>query len=171
MATKHHNPTNPQPNPITIDPSAQGHQIRLALVVESALNIFFSLYILLYPSHALYHLSYSPRYVNPLSSSLLHILAIMVWTITVPLLLAIPNTRQGIESRVPAYLTLGTSEVFLLGMLGWLGFVKGEGETGVSDRAVAILASNITGALAWRVFVLWVKPEWVGRYKDEGKIE
>lgn len=87
-------------------------------------------------------------------------------SIAVPLLLAVPNTRQGIELRGPVYIFLSATEVCLISGLAYIALSRSEKETGTRDQALWGLVGNLIPPLAFRLFVLGVKPHWIGRYRD-----
>jgi hypothetical protein len=89
-----------------------------------------------------------------------------IYGITVPMLRSIPNTRRGIEMRIPTYLFLGAPEIFFPILFVYLALFADEKETGISSKALLVMASNLIPPLAWRVYVLNKRPEWVGRYRD-----
>ncbi|KAF2120864.1 hypothetical protein BDV96DRAFT_279089 [Lophiotrema nucula] len=161
----------PHPNKvhgITIDPQAPGTNFRIALAVESALNIGFAAYILIDPTTALKFLAADTSLINPLAKSVISLMGISTFIITVPMLISIQNTRRGIESRVPTYYLLGAGELLFIALFTYLG-IKGEKETGISSKALVSATGNLLPPLAWRVFVLGFKPLWVGRYVDGEK--
>jgi len=72
-----------------------------------------------------------------------------------------------VESRVTVYWTLGVPEICLVGVFLWqLG--KGE-EGGLSRMALWVSVGQLSTLCAWRAFVLFRRPEWMGRYRDMGK--
>ena len=155
---------------ITIDPSAPGTIIRHALAIESLLNILFAAYIFYTPASFLSFLASSTNPltspITPLTETFALLFGIMILTITIPMLLAIPNTRRGFELRVPVYTYLGSSEVMLVALFTYLYVVVGENGSGMSDKSLLFAASNLALPMGFRAYVLWVKPQWIGRYHD-----
>jgi hypothetical protein len=92
--------------------------------------------------------------------------------LTSALLIGATNTRNGIESRRPTYVLLGLGEVCLLPMLA-LEAAKGNGrDAAISVKVAVISIGMLAPPLMWRLFVLFVKPEFLGRYteaKGDGK--
>lgn len=156
---------------ITVDPSAPGNAIRIALFVESIFNFTFSTYTFLAPHHALSMLSSSPTLITTLTITLLQFMGVIGYAMTLLMVLAIPNTRRGIELRVPTYLFLGTAEVLLITLFAYLGLVEGVETTGIEGKTWVNLTANLVPPLLWRVSVLYLKPEWLGRYTDVAKKE
>lgn len=153
---------------ISLDPTHPGTPIRIAFVAEAILNVLAAIFMFLSPSTVLGYLatSSSPTLVTPLSATVIQIIAGIFMSIAVPLLLAVPNTRQGIESRGLVYIFLAATEVCLVGGLAYIALFRSEKETGVRVQALWGLVSNLIPPLAFRLFVLGVKPHWMGRYRD-----
>ncbi|KAF2189765.1 hypothetical protein K469DRAFT_701021 [Zopfia rhizophila CBS 207.26] len=168
MSTTYVHPQIPPPA-VSIDPNAPGTIIRIALAIEALLNITFGTYILLAPTSFLELLVSYPTSINPLSATLVQFLAAIIFANTIPLLLAIPNTRRGIEMRVPTYYVLGFSEVGLITLFAYLALAKDEEDVGLTAKALVNLAGNLVSPLVWRIFVLSKKPEWFGRYRNDVK--
>jgi len=81
------------------------------------------------------------------------------------LLLAVPNTKNGIESRPIIYSTMLSTEVALLPLLAWQAMT---GST-LSPNALANVAGGLIGPILWRIWVLKYRPELMGRYTEEKK--
>ena len=82
-----------------------------------------------------------------------------------PLLLAVPNTKSGIESRPVVYSTMLSMEVALLLLIAWQAIA---GDT-LSPKALASVAGSLTGPILWRIWVLKYEPEIMGRYTEDKK--
>ena len=89
------------------------------------------------------------------------------------MLFAVPGTGRGIEMRAPMYYYIGAIEVFLIGFLGYVAFGNREEEMGLSSTASATSMGVLVAPLGLRMYALWAKPQWFGRYKDghSGKLE
>ncbi|KAF2800860.1 hypothetical protein K505DRAFT_227735 [Melanomma pulvis-pyrius CBS 109.77] len=166
MATKYPHPT--APHRLTLDPNSRGTIIRYALGIESVLNLIFGALLFLYPTSVLEFLVSDHSLITPLSTSIVQIIAALIFALSIPMAFAVPNTRRGIEMRAPMYYYMGGAEVFLTGLFAYFAFVKSEGETGLSADALVTLMVNLAPPLAFRAFVLWVKPGWIGKYADGG---
>lgn len=135
--------------------------LRTALFLESLLNILIGALLALAPTPTLSLLISPKTPTTPLTALLIQLLGVTSIALAVPLALAYPDTRQGRTLRVPAYVLLGTMEVGWIAVL--VGSVVGEGEeTGLSVRGVWVGVGWLAGLLAWRVYVVLLRPEWVG---------
>ncbi|KAF2654370.1 hypothetical protein K491DRAFT_693899 [Lophiostoma macrostomum CBS 122681] len=170
MTTAYPHPNNPTHT--LLDPTASGTVLQYALAIESTLNLIFATYILLLPTSFLSFLTPSTSTpITPLSTTLAQLFALMIYTLTIPMLLAIPNTRRGIELRAPVYTYLGLSEVMLIGLFVYLGLGVGAEASGISGKAVVAVVGNLVPPCLFRWYVLGVRPEWMGRYRDVGKLD
>ena len=168
--------TNPRPykspshSPkLEIDPTAPGTTIRRAFLAEAVLNLF-TLPLLISPARVLALLADDPRSITPLACTLGRCFAAMVvGALTPALLLGLPNTRQGIESRRNVYYLLGAGEVALIPLLLWEGL---RGESGTLTTKVCFGAvGNLLPPLLWRAYCLFWKPEVFGRYREVAEKE
>ena len=75
--------------------------------------------------------------------------------------------------RAPMYYYLVGIEVFLIVFWGYVAFGSRETETGLSSNASVTLIVILVAPLGFRMYALWAKPQWFGRYKDghSGKSE
>lgn len=159
----------PDANPYIIpDPAANGATIRKAFVLEAIANLF-SLPIITNTRSVLSTiLAHPSRDINPASILLARMLGgIVVGGLTSALLVGATNTRNGIESRRPVYLLLGLGEVALIPLL-ILDLLEGSGEgAALSQKAAAASVAFLVPPLLWRAYVLFVRPDMFGRYKEE----
>jgi hypothetical protein len=155
--------------------------VRSAFAIEAAANLFGAFMMFTYPSEILHLCSPSstliPALSHPATSSpspqartLLTWLGAMVVGLTPQLILALPETPRAIASREMVYVTLLAGEAVLVAVMGWQGLVKGENETGVSGKALAICIANLAPLMAWRVYILGWKRSWFGESGVEVKI-
>jgi hypothetical protein len=161
--------TNP---PIIPDPAHTGSVIRKAFVLEALANLF-TIPLITNTRFVLSFLLLHPSHINPTSILFARLFGgIIVGGLTSALLVGATNTRNGIESRRPTYLLLGMGEVCLLPMLV-LEAAKGNGaDAAISVKAAVVSMGMLAPPLMWRLFVLFVKPELLGRYtetKGDGK--
>jgi hypothetical protein len=168
--------TYPHPTAIphrNLDPSSPGTIIQYTLAVESILHIGFGALLILSPLSALNFLAISPKFITSLSVSLVQIIGGLATCISIPMLFAVPNTRSGIAVRAPMYCYLVGIEVFLIVFLGYVAIGSREKETGLSSNASVTLIGILVAPLGFRMYALWAKPQWFGRYKDghSGKSE
>ncbi|TKA78062.1 hypothetical protein B0A49_03518 [Cryomyces minteri] len=153
--------------PVEIDPSAPGTVIRYALAIEAAANIFGGTAMVFFPSQVLSLMVTKTSFINPTTESLVQWLGALVYGLTVPVLLAIPNTRRGIESRQTVYYTLLGGEGTLIPTFLWH-MTRNSGFTYKSLVASAVVLAATCG---WRLLALFKRPDWLGRYRDIKKEE
>jgi hypothetical protein len=164
---------SPATNPnITPDPAHTGSVIRKAFVLEAIANLF-TIPLITNTRFVLSFLLLHPSHINPSSILFARLFGgIIVGGLTSALLIGATNTRNGIESRRPTYVLLGLGEVCLLPILA-LEAAKGNGRDAAISVKVAVLSIGMLAPpLMWRLFVLFVKPEFLGRYtetKGDGK--
>ncbi|EXK24733.1 hypothetical protein FOMG_18560 [Fusarium oxysporum f. sp. melonis 26406] len=152
---------------VEIDPSAPGTIVRILLAAESAFNIFSAIPMIFHAEEALgrMYLSDDPAAVLH-AAPVMQLLGISLAAMTVPIVLAIPNKAGAVEKRRTTYQMLASFEALALPVLFWQARISGE----ASSR---LYPSKLTGsfglamgvALGFRVFVLLMKPEWMGKYR------
>jgi hypothetical protein len=164
------NSKSPAANPnIVPDPSQDGSTIRKAFVAEALANLF-TVPLITNTRWVLSFLLLHPAHINPSSILFARLFGgIVVGGLTTALLAGATNTRNGIESRRPTYLLLGIGEACLLPILA-IEAAKG----GASDAALSVgVAVGCMGMLAppllWRLYVLLVRPDLLGRYSETRK--
>ena len=148
--------------------------MRYAMALEAGLNVFGATLMLLYPSQLLSYMvaTKPPVAITGASATLVQWLGALTCGLAVPLLCAIPNTRGAIESRRVVYYTLGAGEGFLVPLLLWQAAFSGSSsgiDGGLTPKALTVCAAVLFPTLVWRGVVLFVKPEWLGRYRDANK--
>ncbi|MCJ1392961.1 hypothetical protein MMC18_005833 [Xylographa bjoerkii] len=151
--------------PVQIDPSAPGTTIRWALIIEAGTSLLTSTFMLLKPFTLLQFISASSSPPDPLAASMLQWLGGLTLALATPLLLAVTNTKSGIESRPIVYSTMLSMEVALLPLLAWQAMT---GST-LSPKALANVAGGLMGPILWRLWVLGYRPELMGRYSENKK--
>ena len=150
-----------------LDPSHPGTVIRYAFAIEAIANIIGGTCMLLYPASLLSLAVANPVLdVNRTSTALLQWLGCLVFGLTPQLVLGLANTRSAIESRPMVYLTLLAGEGFLIPMFFWQ--AVSAGSSGITPRALMVCTSTLVGPVLWRLWVLLVRPEWLGRWMKEG---
>ncbi|KAF9634324.1 putative amidohydrolase family protein [Lasiodiplodia theobromae] len=169
--------SRPRPTALEIDPSSPGTIVRAAMLLESCFNIFLAHGMFFHPHDTSVQLFFdgattaaSPSVADAALVSLL-MQWIGTWTVatTVPLLLALPNRPGAIEKRVTAYAALGTMEALFVPFLVYHARAEGGGAAGLSwEKVFGGLVVPMVGALAFRLWVLFVKPGWMGRYRVVG---
>lgn len=154
---------------VALDPSAPGTIMRYALATEATSNVLGAIPMIFLPRTLLLFVSPSqePSY---LAISLTQWLGALVLGLTAPLVLAYPNTRRGLETRPTVYWTLGVGEAAATGVMLWQYLSKGEG-SGMKEGFLVGATAVLSSLVVWRMWVLMVKPEWMGRYDDSRKGE
>ncbi|KAG9689473.1 hypothetical protein KCU95_g8009, partial [Aureobasidium melanogenum] len=150
---------------IEVDPSAPGSVMRFALGFETVANVVGGTWMVFFPQSFLGMLVNSPSDMTPTAVTWTQVTGALVYALAAPLVLAFPNSRRGIESRAPAYYTLGAGEVGVTAVTLYKAFADG-GDSGWTKNALLGASSALLPALAWRLYVLFGKPEWIGRYRE-----
>lgn len=170
MSTK--SPKHIQPTlsstPIIPDPAAPGTIMRYALGIEAAINLLGCAGMLFFPSRFLELLASKPSEITATATTVTQWLGALGYILTVPMLLAIPNTRRGIESRTTVYYSLAAGELALIPLLLYQALVKREA-SGMSRKGLLMGMGSMVPHLPWRFWVLFRRPEWIGRYREERK--
>ncbi|PNS14774.1 hypothetical protein CAC42_2003 [Sphaceloma murrayae] len=138
---------------------------RTALLVESLGNILGGLGLLFTPSLQLSFILRSSSSITPLSTSLAQMLGCVTLALAVPLLVAYPDTPNGVANRWGAYATLGLGEALLVPtLIGW--WAKGGGP--FSDVFLLGGAGVLGVIFGGRMFVLGVRPDMMAAEKGKG---
>jgi hypothetical protein len=154
--------------PIEVDPQAPGTVMRVALGIESLLNIPFGGMALFYPATFLKLLVSDPASITPAAEMCSRFYGVTVFGITAPMILGVFNNRAAIESRPYSYLMLAGMEFGMFATAAWV--IKGPGAaSGFAPGAMRELYKQIGPAFLWRLFVFFVKPQWFGRYREVNK--
>lgn len=159
----------PPVSKITVDPAFPGTSLKRLFLLEGTLNLCGAVPMLFYPGTALSYLS-SSLTPNPTAENLIQLLGALTVGITPQLFLALPDSKQAIESRRTVYITLGAGEVMMVPLLLWMAWKGENGGMGLSPKSCLMAALNLATPLAWRAYVLYIRPEMLGRYR-ESKVE
>jgi len=154
--------------PIEVDPSAPGTVMRVALGVESLLNVPFAGMALFTPAAFLKLLASDPSSITPLAEMCSRYYGVTVVGLTAPMILGVFNNRAAIESRPYSYLMLASAEAGMLSTALWVIFGPGN-SSGFATEAMWSMLKQIGPAFLWRLFVFFRKPEWFGRYREVKK--
>ena len=162
---------SPDANPRVIpDPAYSGSTIRKAFVVEAVANLF-TIPLITNTHFTLSMLLNNPAQINPSSILFARLFGgLIVGGLTSALLAGSANTRNGIESRRPVYLLLGLGEAFLIPLLVLELTKNGGPGAALSKKVAAASIVCLVPPLLWRLFVLFIRPDLLGRYTEEGKI-
>jgi len=140
--------------------------IRTAFLVEAIFNVIGATAMLLYPSWLLNLVTptsiLGTSSVDPTAVTLLQWLATLVIGLTPQLLLTLPNTPRTIACRPMVYITLLSGEACLVLVILWQALTKGEAESGMTMKALMICAGQLALLVPWRLYVLFVRPNWFG---------
>lgn len=161
---------SPTTNPTIVpDPDKPGSIIRKAFLLEALANLF-TLPLLTHTHWTLSLFTLHPSQITPPTILFARLFGgIVVFGLTSALLVGATNTRNGIESRRPTYLLLGMGEAGLIPIL-LLEAGKGGGkDASLSVRSAWVASGVLAGTLVWRCWVVFGKPEWLGRYMEEGE--
>ncbi|MCJ1398924.1 hypothetical protein MMC11_002125 [Xylographa trunciseda] len=151
--------------PVSLDPSAPGTIIRAALLIEALGNILGAIPMIFLARPLLSLITSSTP--SPLAVSLTQWLGGLTCGLAAPLLLAYPNTKRAMESRTTVYWTLGAGEGALVPLLLWQYMSEGRG-SGLPGGFLLGAAGVLAATAVWRLWVMQVRPEWMGRYREEG---
>ena len=151
--------------PIQPSPSHNGSVIRKAFLAEATANLF-TIPLITHTRWTLGLLLKHPSQINPTSILFARLFGgIIVGGLTSALLAGYSNTRNGIESRRIVYLLLGMGEALLIPMLV-LEALKDGKDAALSVKVAVGSIACLLPPLIWRLYVLGVKPELLGRYTE-----
>lgn len=159
---------SPASNPRIIpDPNQDGSTIRKAFFLEAMANLF-TIPLITNTRFVLSFLLLHPSDINPTSVLFARLFGgIIVGGLTSALLAGATNTRNGIESRRPTYLLLGLGEALLIPILA-IEAAKGGKDAALSTKAAVLSIGLLAPPLLWRLYVLFIRPDLLGRYRDVG---
>ncbi|KAJ9652370.1 hypothetical protein H2198_008374 [Neophaeococcomyces mojaviensis] len=151
---------------IELDPQNDGSIVRKAFLIESILNLT-SIPLITNTHIVLSYVLDNPAYINPASILFARLFGgIIVGGLTSALWAGLPNTKTGIESRKVVYLMLGMGEVLLIPILAVEATKGGSKDAALSVRACVATIACLLPPLLWRAFVLFVRPEMMGKYRE-----
>jgi hypothetical protein len=162
--------THKSPNTnVTIELDAQhdGSTIRKAFLFESILNLF-SIPLLSNTRTVLSYVLRNPAHINATSILFARLFGgIIVGGLTSALWAGLPNTKTGIESRKVVYITLGMGEVLLIPIIALEAMRGSSGkDTALTVRGCVATIVCLLLPLLWRAYVLFVRPDMMGRYRE-----
>ncbi|KAH6860715.1 hypothetical protein BKA58DRAFT_443495 [Alternaria rosae] len=163
------NTKSPATNPTIIpDPSANGSTIRKAFLLEAFANLF-TIPLITNTRWTLSLLLNNPSSdINPTSILFARLFGgLVVAGLTSALLAGATNTRNGVESRRPTYMLLGLGEALLIPMIVLDLFEGGGPGAALSKKVAAASVACLVPPLLWRLYVLFVRPDLLGRYTEE----
>ncbi|KAK5000350.1 hypothetical protein LTR66_000768 [Elasticomyces elasticus] len=144
-----------------------GHPyFRAALLFEACANLFGATIFTLAPRYTLSLLATSSVQITPLAVTLSQWLGGLTLALATPLVLAYPNTPEGIASRPTVYWTLGAGELCVVAIMGWQYMSN---TSGMTARALAMSMGVLGGTLLGRLWVLIARPDLMGRVEGMKK--
>lgn len=162
------NTKSPAANPnITPDPAQDGSTIRKAFVLEAVANLF-TVPLITNTHFTLSLLLNNPsRDITPASVLFARLFGgLIVGGLTSALFAGATNTRNGIESRRPTYLLLGLGEAVLIPILA-LELIQGAPGSALNRTVAGVSIGFLVPPLLWRMYVLFIRPDLLGRYVEE----
>ena len=144
---------------VELDPSTPGTVFRYAAFIEGALNIISGSIMFFFPAQTLQYVS-EPYSVSETGVHVIKWVGSLTIACTSQLIFAFFNTRGSIESRPAAYYNLLAGEVTILPLL-----MANASYMGLKKSMVAQTVISLSLLAAWRLYSLFVKPEWFGRYR------
>lgn len=155
--------------PIQLDPSAPGETVRQAFLLESILNLF-TLPFIFAPRTILSWIMLDPsQAVNPGPVLWARCFGgLVVGALTPALWCGLPRTRRALESRRTVYLLLAGGELALVPLLVDQALKGGQTERGaaISVKVAVMAMGGLIPPFLWRMWVLFVRPEMLGRYRE-----
>ncbi|KAF5567279.1 amidohydrolase family [Fusarium napiforme] len=157
---------------VEIDPSASGTIVRIVSAAESTFNILLAIPMIFNAEKAFkrMYLTDNPS-AAPLAAPVMQLCGISLAAMTVPMMLGIPNKAGAVEKMRSTYQMLASFEAMAVPLLFWQAWLPGEDGSGVYPTKLT-LASGLAMSvvLGFRAFVLFMKPEWMGRYQGEVRL-
>jgi hypothetical protein len=145
--------------------------IQYALGLEAFVNITSATAIIFYPNFCLskvFPKSILTTTIPPTTTTLFQVFGTLVYALTAPLLLAIPNGPHVACTRRVTYYTLGAGEVLMVALIltKLLGKVN---DSGFSDRLLIGAVGSLAPICVWRAWCIWGNPNLLGANEEEGK--
>ncbi|KLO81608.1 uncharacterized protein LW93_6759 [Fusarium fujikuroi] len=150
-----------------IDPSASGTIVRIISVAESTFNILLAI-PMVFNAEKAFKRMYSTDDPSAASHAVpvMQLFGISLAAMTVPIALGIPNKAGAVETRRVTYRMLASFEGMALPLLFWQAWVVGETNSGIYPTKLTWGSGLAMGVMfGFRVFVLFMKPEWMGKQK------
>ena len=154
--------------------------IQVALALEAGANVLSATCMLLYPHYILSLLTATPSDIGfvPNSTSapssaiyFLQWLAVLTYGLTPQLLFAFPEHRGARDKRLTAYITLGSVDGAMILVSLWQALMLESDDGGLTRGALLGCAGGLMPFLAWRIWVIGLRPEILGKSSGSGKME
>jgi hypothetical protein len=157
---------------VEIDPSASGTIVRIVSAAESTFNILLAIPMIFNAERAFKRMYLTDDLsAAPLAAPVMQLCGISLAAMTVPIMLGIPNKAGAIETRRVTYQMLASFEAMALPLFFWQAWLAGQEGSEIYPTKPTLasgLAMSVT--LGFRVFVLFMKPEWMGKYQGEVRL-
>ncbi|OCK83272.1 hypothetical protein K432DRAFT_414796 [Lepidopterella palustris CBS 459.81] len=134
-----------------IDPTANGNIFRYTFGIQTLLNVFGGGHMILFAEHSLSQLVSEPSDMNPAALATMQQCGALMFAFNTPPVLAIPNIRRAIDSRGSVYYLLDS------------------GGSEFSPDPMLYTCCILLPPFLWRLYVLFRKPHWLGRYRESRK--
>lgn len=152
--------------PIELDPQNNGEYVRKAFMIEGYLNLA-TIPLITHPRLILPYLLNRPYEINESTVFFARLFGVIVVAALSPGLFAgARNTRNAIESRSIVYIILGGAELLMVPMLLMEALKRGNRDAVLGFKTAVNGVLSITPPLLWRVYVLFVRPNLLGRYRE-----
>lgn len=152
--------------PIELDPQNDGEYVRKAFLIEGYLNLA-TIPLITHPRFILPYLLNRPYEINESTVFFARLFGVIVVAALSPGLFAgARNTRNAIESRSIVYIILGGAELLLIPMLLIEALKGGSRDAVLGYRTAVMGVLSIAPPLLWRAYVLFVRPDLLGRYRE-----
>ena len=155
-------------------------EIQIALALEAGANVLSATSMLLFPGYILSALTTTPSSIGsllnppsapPAAMYLFQWLAAITYGLTPPLLVALPGQRGAKDKRWTAYITLCAIDSVLIPVMLWQALMLESDDGGLTRQALLGCAGGLMPFLVWRVWVLALKPEMLGKSGEGAKLE
>jgi hypothetical protein len=141
--------------------------ISLAFGLESCLNLGAGTVALVAPEWCLAQVVRHSSFASPTASLLVQTTGSLLYALTTPLLLCLPDSKHTDDVRARStlvgrrrlvYYTLGAQEACLIPLLLWNWAHRRD--SGMERGSLLSMALNLVPFLGWRVWCLWWRPQW-----------
>ncbi|KAI9706888.1 MAG: hypothetical protein M1820_004667 [Bogoriella megaspora] len=153
-----------RPLSIELDPNAPGTIVRWNCILESIKNIGMGTTLLFSPATVLADYVRDPANLSPVLAASARSFGFCLLVVTIPMLMAIPNTVSGIESRKPLLWTYGICEAVEVVIFAYRSILD-EDFLGLTPAGFRKLTSVVSVLMGLRFLMLLHKPQWLGRYR------
>lgn len=155
-----------------IDPQASGKPVRIALVIEAVATLLSGFAVIVRPHLLVSHLTDTSN-ITPLSLLLTQVVGVLSLVFGALCTLAVPNTPHAVASRKPLYWVLGLGELGVLILLVWHLALYDDAmlpsQMPATRQGLYKGIQQMGPMIVWRAFVVFVRPQWFGRWVQNEK--